>query len=228
MSWASAPLVEAGCGRGPGASDGTDHGLHSADVRHPDATARGASSPSTGPTAEGKDDPGGAAAAHLAGAGAGRPDNEPGGTWLGERIRELLLERTRSTGRDLLTDAMLFNAARRQLVRRVDPTGGGGGQDRHLRAFRRLTLAYQGYGAGLGRPCAGYEIATDGLWADLTLFLDLPVEAGLARKAPADITRFEAEFDLAFHDVSAPASWRWPPPSRSDSGHRRRPGTSMT
>ena len=34
---------------------------------------------------------------------------------------------------------------------------------------------------------------------DLTILLDLPVEDGLARKAPGDVTRFEAEFDLAFH-----------------------------
>ena len=34
---------------------------------------------------------------------------------------------------------------------------------------------------------------------DLTILLDLPVEAGLARKAPGDVTRFEAEFDLDFH-----------------------------
>ena len=34
---------------------------------------------------------------------------------------------------------------------------------------------------------------------DLTIVLDVPVEVGLARKAPGDVTRFEAEFDLAFH-----------------------------
>ena len=45
---------------------------------------------------------------------------EPGGTWLGERIREVLLARTGSaTPTDPLTDALLFNAARRQLVREV-------------------------------------------------------------------------------------------------------------
>ena len=42
-------------------------------------------------------------------------------------------------------------------------------------------------------------IATAGLTPDLTILLDLPVEVGLARKAPGDVTRFEAEFDLAFH-----------------------------
>ena len=49
-----------------------------------------------------------------------RLTREPGGTWLGERIRELLLERTGSTApTDPLADAMLFDAARRQLVQEV-------------------------------------------------------------------------------------------------------------
>ena len=42
-------------------------------------------------------------------------------------------------------------------------------------------------------------MATDGLLPDLTVLLDLPVEAGLRRKSPGDVTRFEAEFDVAFH-----------------------------
>ena len=67
--------------------------------------------------------------------------------------------------------------------------------------FADSTLAYQGYGAGLplDRLRALELVATDGLTPDLTILLDLPVEVGLARKAPDDLTRFEAEFDLAFH-----------------------------
>jgi dTMP kinase len=63
------------------------------------------------------------------------------------------------------------------------------------------TLAYQGYGAGVPLDrLRGLEVtATDGLKPDLTILLDLPAEDGLARVAPDDITRFEAEFDLAFH-----------------------------
>ena len=51
----------------------------------------------------------------------------------------------------------------------------------------------------LDRLRALAEVATDGLTPDLSFVLDVPVEAGLARKAPGDVTRFEAEFDLAFH-----------------------------
>jgi dTMP kinase len=67
--------------------------------------------------------------------------------------------------------------------------------------FADSTLAYQGYGAGvpLEQLRALEAVATGGLRPDLTILLDLPVEAGLTRKAPGDVNRFEAEFDLAFH-----------------------------
>jgi dTMP kinase len=131
---------------------------------------------------------------------------EPGGTWLGERLREVLLARTGDGGAaaaptDPLTDALLFNAARRQLVREVIRPALEAGTTVVCARFADSTLAYQGYGAGVDldqlRELAA--IATDRLSPDLTIVLDVPVEAGLARKAPGDVTRFEAEFDLAFH-----------------------------
>jgi dTMP kinase len=127
---------------------------------------------------------------------------EPGGTWLGERIRELLLARTGSgSATDPLTDALLFNAARRQLVGEVIRPAIDAGTTVVCARFTDSTLAYQGYGSGvpLDRLRALADAATDGLVPDLTIVLDLPAEVGLGRKAPGDVTRFEAEFDLAFH-----------------------------
>jgi dTMP kinase len=128
---------------------------------------------------------------------------EPGGTWLGERLREVLLARTASTApTDPLTDALLFNAARRQLVREVIRPALDAGTTVVCARFADSTLAYQGYGAGvpLDRLRTLADAATDGLVPDLTILLDVPVEVGLARKAPGDVTRFEAEYDLAFHE----------------------------
>ena len=127
---------------------------------------------------------------------------EPGGTWLGEQLRAVLLGRTESaTPTDALTDAFLFNAARRQLVTEVIEPALSAGQTVLCARFADSTLAYQGYGGGvaLEQLRALEAVATGGLRPDLTILLDLPVEAGLTRKAPGDVNRFEAEFDLAFH-----------------------------
>jgi dTMP kinase len=128
---------------------------------------------------------------------------EPGGTWLGERLREVLLARTGegAAPTDPLTDALLFNAARRQIVREVIRPALEAGITVICARFADSTLAYQGDGAGvpLDRLRALADVATDGLTPNLTILLDLPVEVGLARKAPGDVTRFEAEFDLDFH-----------------------------
>jgi dTMP kinase len=127
---------------------------------------------------------------------------EPGGTWLGERLRDVLLARTATAApTGALTDAFLFNAARRQLVTEVIDPALSVGRTVVCARFADSTLAYQGYGAGvpMEQLRALEAVATGGLRPDLTILLDLPVEAGLTRKAPGDVNRFEAEFDLAFH-----------------------------
>ena len=130
---------------------------------------------------------------------------EPGGTVLGERVRTLLLE-GEELERTPEADALLFNAARSQLVREViQPALARGGVvvcDRYTDS----TLAYQGYGAGLElddlRSLADW--ATSGIEPDLTILLDLPVESGLGRRARGaahEMTRFErdARHDVEFH-----------------------------
>ena len=126
---------------------------------------------------------------------------EPGGTALGEAIRTLLLERGRGGSRiSPRADALLFNAARAQLVvERIKPALDSGTTVICSR-FADSTLAYQG--AGMGVPLDDLRslerLATGGLRPDLTLLLDLPVEVGLARKRGEE-TRFEADYDAAFH-----------------------------
>jgi dTMP kinase len=175
-------------------------------VTPPGALPRGRFITIEGPEGSGKTTQAAALADHLRARGTEvRLTREPGGTWLGERIRELLLARTGSTGStaptDPLTDALLFNAARRQLVTEVIRPELAAGRTVLCARFADSTLAYQGFGSGvpLERLRELEAAATDGLRPDLTILLDLPVEAGLARKAPGDVTRFEAEFDLDFH-----------------------------
>jgi dTMP kinase len=172
-------------------------------VTRPGTPARGWFITMEGPEGAGKTTQAAALVGHLTGLGLDvHSTREPGGTWLGERLREVLLARTDSAApTDPLTDALLFNAARRQLVTEVIRPALEAGRTVVCARFADSTLAYQGYGAGipLGRLRALELAATDGLSPDLTILLDLPVEDGLARKAPGDVTRFEAEFDLAFH-----------------------------
>jgi dTMP kinase len=127
---------------------------------------------------------------------------EPGGTNLGERLRELLLAGGTPAGPiDPLADALLFSAARRQLVQEVIRPAIDAGTTVICTRFADSTLAYQGYGAGvpIDQLRTLERIATEGLRPDLTILLDLPSEVGLDRKAPDDQTRFELAFDLPFH-----------------------------
>ena len=126
---------------------------------------------------------------------------EPGGTPVGEAIREVLLatepERHPAGPR---VDALLFNAARAQLVATVIEPALERGKVVVCDRYADSTLAYQGHGAGLPleqlRDLATF--ATGGLQPDLTILLDLPVEAGLARKAGEE-TRFEQAFTVDYH-----------------------------
>ncbi len=126
---------------------------------------------------------------------------EPGGTPGGEAIRALLVEGEpgRWNGR---TEALLMNAARADHVTRAIQPALQRGSWVLCDRYAHSTLAYQGHARGMdmGTLLALHDIATDGLWPVLTIFLDLPVEAGLARAKGRGGTeaRFEAE-TLAFH-----------------------------
>jgi len=125
---------------------------------------------------------------------------EPGGTFLGEQLRTVILARAGGAIAPR-ADALLFNAARAQLVTEVIKPALAAGQVVISARYADSTVAYQGYGAGVPideiRALSG--IATGGLVPDVTILLDVDPEIGLARKVPAERTRFEHDFDLAFH-----------------------------
>jgi dTMP kinase len=122
---------------------------------------------------------------------------EPGGTPAGERIREVLLDP--ATGLDPRAEALLFAAARAQLVEQVIRPALERGAvvlcDRYLDS----SLAYQGAGRGLGRgPVQEVNrFATGGLLPDLVVLLDLDPAEGLGRR-PGGRDRIEVE-SLGFH-----------------------------
>jgi dTMP kinase len=132
-----------------------------------------------------------------------RLTREPGGTRLGEQVRSIVLARAQDGDEaiDARADALLFNAARAQLVAEVIRPALAAGEVVVCARFADSTLAYQGYGAGLPiaelRSVAG--VATSGLSPHLTILLDVAPEIGLARKADDARNRFESGFDVEFH-----------------------------
>jgi dTMP kinase len=134
-----------------------------------------------------------------------RSTREPGGTRLGERVRGIVLEQSaddRAAAIDRRADALLFNAARAQLVAEVIRPALDRGEVVLCARYADSTLAYQGYGAGLplDELRALAAVATGDLKPDLTILLDVPPEIGIGRKTGASRNRFESSFDLAFHE----------------------------
>ena len=109
---------------------------------------------------------------------------EPGGTPAGEQIRAILLSRAGSgVELDRLTEFLLFAASRAQLVRQVIQPLLSRGATVLLDRFYDSSLAYQGYGHGLDLDLIHRVnlAATGGLRPNLTILLDMPPEAALAR-----------------------------------------------
>ncbi len=146
---------------------------------------------------------------------------EPGGTEAGERVRELLKDPSLDLSGE--AEALLFAAARAELVRQVIRPALDAGKVVVSDRFLDSSLAYQGAARGLGvdEVAAVNALATGGLRPDLTLLLDLDPDAAHARAGEED--RFEAEgaeLQRAVADAysvmadSDPARWRRIPAAR--------------
>lgn len=124
---------------------------------------------------------------------------QPGGTEIGASIRELLL----SPGTAGLADraeALLMAADRAQHVAQMIRPALESGQDVVCDRYLSSSLAYQGAGRELGIEAvlALSEFAIDGVWPDVNVLLDVPVEVGLGRiDGPPD--RLEQQ-DGGFHE----------------------------
>ncbi|MFD1623105.1 dTMP kinase [Azospirillum griseum] len=127
---------------------------------------------------------------------------EPGGSQGAEEIRALLV--SGDPGRwGAVTEALLHTAARRDHLERTVWPALEAGQWVLCDRFFDSTMAYQGYGLGLGREriAALQALALDGFRPDLTLILDLDVRSGLRRAAAraGGEDRYE-RMDIGFHE----------------------------
>ena len=125
--------------------------------------------------------------------------HEPGGTPFGNKIGRWL-KWAKNTDISPLTELLLFNASRAQLVSEVIRPNLKNGMVVICDRYADSTTAYQSYGRGLDLEMvkAINNTATQGLKPDLTVLLDIPVEEGLARKRVKKQDRFEQE-EIAFH-----------------------------
>ena len=126
---------------------------------------------------------------------------EPGGTKLGERIRELLQHDAAGESPVARAEVMLFLASRAQLVENVIRPALAEGVWVLADRFDDSTFAYQGYGRGF--PIQELRLAdtfaTGGLVPDLTFLLDVPLSVMRERLSERDTQdRFERE-GMEFH-----------------------------
>ncbi|MEM9925758.1 MAG: dTMP kinase [Cyanobacteria bacterium P01_D01_bin.50] len=127
---------------------------------------------------------------------------EPGGTQLGLNLRDLLLENSKNQAITATTELLLYAADRSQHVEQELLPNLKSGKIILCDRYIDSTIAYQGYGRNLDMNLINQlnSIATLGLKSDLTLWLDLDVELGMARKRKnGDIAdRIEQE-KIEFH-----------------------------
>jgi dTMP kinase len=142
---------------------------------------------------------------------AGVQAREPGGTELGERLRELLKSSTPMTPR---AEALLFAAGRAQLVAEVVRPALDAGRVVVSDRYVDSSLAYQGGARGLGleEVARVNEWATGGLTPDLTFLLEVDPDTAAAR--PGGDHRFEgaelqARVAAAYDRLAAADPRRW-------------------
>jgi dTMP kinase len=125
---------------------------------------------------------------------------EPGGTALGLRVRDLVLDPA-AAGLHPRAEALLLAADRAQHVAELVAPALAAGRDVVTDRFSGSTLAYQGYGQGL--PVDDLlrlsRWASDGLEPDLVVLLDVEPTVTVARQGGRPLDRLEAR-DAGFHE----------------------------
>jgi dTMP kinase len=147
------------------------------------------------------------------------PTREPGGTSIGEQIREVIHD-LKNAEMHPRTETLLYQAARAQIVEEVLRPRLSVGEIVLSDRYFDSTIAYQGYGHGqpLEQIRQLVHYATGGLTPDLTILLDLDVEIGLQRKSKQNewnrLDAYTADFHrrvrAGYLEMAAaePARWR--------------------
>ena len=125
---------------------------------------------------------------------------EPGGTTIGEQIREVL-HSLKNTEMHPRTETLLYQAARAQFVEQVVQPRLAQGEIVISDRYADSTIAYQGYGhqQSLEQVRALVKYATGGLVPDLTVLLDVDVEIGISRKTKTQEWNRMDAYTLEFH-----------------------------
>jgi dTMP kinase len=147
------------------------------------------------------------------------PTREPGGTSISEQVRDILHD-LKNAEMHPHTETLLYQAARAQIVEQVIRPRLAAGEIVLSDRYFDSTIAYQGYGhrQNLDEVRALVNYATGGLAPDLTILLDIDVEAGLKRKMQNGVewNRLDA-YTVEFHqrvragylDMSRQEPKRW-------------------
>ena len=123
---------------------------------------------------------------------------EPGGTPIGEKIRDVILDPNTMEMEDV-TEAMLYAASRAQHVRELIKPALDRGVTVVCDRFVDSSYAYQGYGRGLEEMVKVInDYAVDGCMPDVTFFLDITPEDAMARISNRGHDRLEKQ-DEEFH-----------------------------
>lgn len=129
------------------------------------------------------------------------PTREPGGTSIGEQIRQVIHD-LKNVEMHPRAETLLYQAARAQIVEQVIRPRLAAGEIVLSDRYADSTIAYQGYGhqQDLEQVRALVKYATGGLVPDLTILLDIDVEAGMKRKTQngAEWNRLDA-YTIEFH-----------------------------
>jgi dTMP kinase len=146
------------------------------------------------------------------------PTREPGGTSIGEQIREVIHD-MKNVEMHPRTETLLYQAARAQIVEQVIKPRLADGEIVISDRYYDSTIAYQGYGhqQDLEQVRALVKYATGGLIPDLTVLLDVDIEEGLRRKKKdnewnrldAYTVEFHQRVRTGYHEMVKAEPNRW-------------------